>query len=448
MRAHASVREPEGAGIMIESDRRRFLRSLAAAALVGPSMRSDSAAAPSASAVRWTAVQALIDRHVGAGKVAGAIAGLSLGGRASTAYLSGGTLAFDSLVRIGADSIWRIYSMSKPVTGIATLALIEDGALELDQPVAEVLPALGSLRVAIDINKGLDARPATRVMTIRHLLTHTSGFSYWTPNTAAGLLPTAYRDRGITPGNFGVGLKRPGYGPQANGLREMIARLAELPLAFEPGTAYLYSLGLDVMGAVIERVTGQTLDRFLRDRIFLPLDMVSTGFQVAARDTGRLTTNYWMTPDGIRTYDAAATSAFLQPPTLLSGGGGLVSTARDFARFGQMLLAEGTLGTVRILKAATVRRALSNLLPPGVVYPEGGGLGAGGWVALPGYGKFRPPGSFGWGGAAGTVWWIVPTTQMSVFFMTQHMPPHPFPVYDELRTAVEADLAASVPRHP
>jgi CubicO group peptidase (beta-lactamase class C family) len=219
----------------------------------------------------------------------------------------------------------------------------------------------------------------------------------------------------------------------------MVERVAALPLASEPGTVWRYSIGLDVMGAVIERITGQAFDVFLRERVFDPLDMRSTGFQVAPQDAARLTTNYAGTGEPL---DPAATSAWLQPPTLMAGGGGLVSTARDLARFGEMLLGDGALGSVRVMKVATARLARSNLLPSGVSYPDGGGFGAGGRVVVAAGGhKFGPPGSFGWGGAAGTLWRIDPARQANLVFTIQHMPPHPFDLYEAVGAAVETDLA-------
>jgi CubicO group peptidase (beta-lactamase class C family) len=287
----------------------------------------------------------------------------------------------------------------------------------------------------------MESRPAVNTMTMRHLLTHTSGLSYWTPLSGVGALPTAYRERGITPGNYGAGLRRPGYGPQASSLVEMVQRVAELPLACEPGTAWNYSIGPDVMGLVIERVSGKSFDVFLRERLFEPLEMSSTGFQVAPSSAERLTTNYTVTPEGLKPGDTGAASVWLQPPTLLAGGGGLVSTARDFARFGAMLLGDGALGRVRVLKAETARLARSNLLPAGVVYAGGGGFGAGARVVLPGSGdRFGSAGTFGWAGAAGTVWWIDPARRGNTVFMTQFMPPNAYPVQDEVSAAIEADV--------
>lgn len=300
-------------------DRRHFLTALAGAALAHRAPRSF---AQTAASIRpWPTVQKLLDEYVGTRKVAGAVAALSYGGT-PLAYLAAGRIAFDSPAPFDENSICRIYSMTKPVTGVAAMTLLEEGKLGLDQPVRDVIPEWRALRVAIDPNKSLASRPATRTMTMRHLLTHTSGLAYWAPFAGAGPLPAAYRERGITPGNYGTRLNRPGYGPQASDLVDMIKRLAELPLAAEPGTAWQYSIGLDVMGLVIERISGKSLDVYFRERIFDPLQMESTGFQVRASQAARLTTNYDVTPEGLRPTDARESSAWLQPRTLPAGGAG------------------------------------------------------------------------------------------------------------------------------
>jgi CubicO group peptidase (beta-lactamase class C family) len=320
--------------------------------------------------------------------------------------------------------------MTKPVTGIAAMLLIEAGKLRLDQPVTDILPELRGLQVAIDPAAGLDARPATQAMTMRHLLTHTSGLAYWTPGTATDALAKAYRERGVTPGNYGARLTRPGFGPQAAGLEDMVKRLASLPLAADPGTTWRYAIGLDVMGLIIERASGQSLEAFFRERIFAPLKMASTGFQVPAGAAARLTTNYDVTPNGIVPGDARASSVWLAPAPLPAGGGGLVSTAHDFARFSRMLTGDGALDGVRVLKADAVRRACSNLLPADVAY-EGGGFGAGMRVRTDGADR----GELGWQGAASTYWRTQPSTGRLVLFMAQFMPPLAYPMWDEVSAA-------------
>ena len=389
----------------------------------------------------WPAVQRLIDGYVADRKFPGVAVALTYHG-SPPAYLTAGTIAFDSTQRFDEHSICRIHSMTKPVTGIAAMRLVEDGRIRLDQPVADVVPELASPRVAIDLQQGLESRPAVKTMTMRHLLTHTAGFSYWTPLSGDDALPSAYRQRGITPGNYGSwGLSRPGYGPQAKGLVDMVERLAALPLASEPGTAWQYSVGLDVMGLVIERVTGKRFDVFLRERLFEPLRMDSTGFQVRPGDVGRLTTNYQITREGPQVRDPAATSVWLQPSSLLAGGGGLVSTARDFARFGEMLLGEGTLEGTRVLRPATARLARSNLLPPGATHP-GGGYAAGSRLVGPGLrSDLGSPGTLSHGGAAGTLWLVDFERRGNFVFMSQHMPPGTYPIWEESTAAIAADLA-------
>jgi CubicO group peptidase (beta-lactamase class C family) len=342
------------------------------------------------------------------------------------------------------DSLWRIKSMTKQATGAAAMMLIEDGVLALDQPVAEILPALRSMRVAVDPERSLASRPAERSITIRHLLTHTSGFSYWIPSLGEGLLPRAYRERGITPGNYyPAKLNQPGYGRQARGLAEMVERLAELPLAFEPGTAWRYSVGADVLGAVIERITGG-FEAFLQERLFTPLAMSSTGFQVTARNAARLTSNYEAGPAGPVLLDPGPASVFLRPTTLPAGGAGLVSSARDFMRFGLMLLHGGALRGARVMRPETARLVTSNLLPEGVVsgatISGARGFGAGGAVVLPGDSSpFGTPGSYGGGGAANTLWGLDPQRRLVWLFMSQHMPAERRSLA-EVAAAIESDL--------
>ena len=423
-------------------DRRSFLQCACAGAVLAtlPSCARYQARRPR---TRWTAVEALIQRYLAEGKYPGAIAGLSYGG-SPPQYVSSGTLAFDSPQRVDEDSLWRIKSMTKQVTGVATMMLIEDGVLALDQPVAEILPALRSMRVAIDPETSLASRPAERLITIRHLLTHTSGFSYWIPSAGEGLLPRAYRERGITPGNYyPAKLDQPGYGPQARGLAEMVARLAELPLAFEPGTAWRYSVGPDVLGAVIERITGG-FGAFLQERLFTPLAMSSTGFQVMARNAARLTSNYETRSSGRVLLDPGPTSVFLRPPTLPAGGAGLVSSARDFMRFGLMLLHGGVLHGARVMRPETARLATSNLLPEGIisgaVISGARGFGAGGAVVLPGDNSpFGAPGNYGGGGAANTLWGLDRHRGGVWLFMSQHMPAERRPL-TELPAAIDSDL--------
>ena len=423
-------------------DRRSMLRSGSAAALL--------AALPACVSLegtlrqRWPAVQALLDGLIAEGKFPGALVAMSFGGGAPR-YVAAGRLAFDSSRPVDEDSLWRIKSMTKQVTGVATMQLVEDGRLSLDQPIGDILPALRDLRVAVDPEAGLESRPARRPVTIRHLITHTSGLSYWIPSTGEGLLPRLYRERGITPGNYySSRLNQPGYGPQANGLAEMVERLAGLPLAFDPGTRWLYSTGPDVIGAAIERIAG-SFGNFLRERIFEPLDMRSKGFHVAARDAPRLTSNYSVTAAGPELLDPGASSVFLRPPRLAAGGAGLVASARDFMRFAAMLVGGGALDGTRVMESETARQVITNLLPQGVSASGrtgASGFGAGGAVVLPGDDSiFGPAGCYGGAGAAGTAWAMDPARRAILLILTQHMPPTDlFRIQRDVAAAIGSDL--------
>jgi CubicO group peptidase (beta-lactamase class C family) len=421
-------------------DRRQFVATLAGAALPLGVTRLAFGQASAPAGLSWLALRKLLANYVGAKKLAGATVAVA-DGAAPLTYLTAGRIALDSDTAFDEHSVCRVYSMTKPVTGLAAMLLIEAGKLRLDQPVGDVVPELRAPLVALDPNKGLDARPATQTMTMRHLLTHSAGLAYWTPLQDTDALSAAYRARGITPGNYGAGLRRPGYGPQAVGLDDMVRRLAELPLAAEPGTVWRYSVGLDVMGLVIERVSGKPLDTFTMERLFEPLNMASTGFQVPAAAVSRLTTNYTVTPNGLVPLDPRETSVFLKPSTLLAGGAGLVSTARDFARIGAMLIGDGELDGVRVMKPETARLARSNLLPAAVRY-AGGGDGAGMRVAAGGKTPHDAAGAVSFNGAAGTMWLVDPARRFNFVFMSQFMPPTSYPVWTEVDTALEADRAS------
>ena len=425
-------------------DRRHFIQSaMASVACLLWSVRGLAAER------QWTAIRNLIDGYVADKKMAGASAAISYGGAPAT-YLAAGSIALDSKKPFDEDSICRVYSMTKAVTGIATMLLVDDGKLSLDRPVADVLPEWRALRIARDRRKSLESHPAAKSMTIRHLLTHMSGLGDWAPSAGSDPLTLAYRERGITPGNRGIRLKRPGYGPQAVDLNDMVQRVADLPLVAEPGATYLYSsVGYAALGLAIERVSGSSFDKYCQERIFGPLRMTSTGFRVTREQVERLTTNYDVTATGLSVTDAAESSAWLEQPTLIDAAGGVVSTARDFARFGAMVLNDGRLGDVELLRRATARVARSNLLPAGVVAPSNvmpaevahnSGYGAGMRVALAAQSAkpFQSAGSVSHGGAAGTLWFADPTHKGTLVFMTQTMPPDPERAA-ALLNAVEAD---------
>ena len=408
---------------------------------------------------RWPALQRTLDEFVAERSGSGVSVAICYGDGTPN-YPHAGTLAFDTAAPFDENSICRVYSMTKNVTRIATLLLVEDGKISLDQPAASVLPEFAQLRVMIDPEKGLDSRPAKNVMTMRHLITNTSGLGNWTPGSDSGEeLHKLYRERGITPGNFGAGLKRPEYGAQAPSMDEMVRRVAELPLSYEPGTVLHYSIGFDVMALVIERVTGKPYGDFLEERLWHPLRMTSTGFMVAPKDARRLTTNYDATgrnsmtavdapPDprlpatwGVT--DDRATSDWLKPPRLLAGGASLVSTAHDFMRYTLMLKNEGALDKTRVMTIETASLATGDIHPPGVADPNES-VGAGTRALLRGA-PVIPPGMVGGGGAAATLFWIDKARNGAVVFMAQAMygGPARSPFQKRLFAAIEADLAAA-----
>jgi len=335
------------------------------------------------------------------------------------------------------DAIFRIYSMSKPVTSVALMTLYEHGHFQLDDAVHKHIPAFRDLRVFEGGNLGAFAtRPCARAMTIRDLLTHMSGLTY-------GFMERTNVDRAY---------RRLDIGNRDVPLAQMIEQLAKLPLEFSPGTAWNYSVATDVCGHLIERISGRPLDAFLREEIFAPLGMHDTGFFVPAEKLDRLATNYSRRADkSLQIEDDAAASAYAAKPAFLSGGGGLVSTAADYLRFCQMLLNRGELDGRRILGRKTIELMTQNHLPgnrdiaslnPGgqfsqVIY-DGVGFGLGFSVAID-LARAQTVGSLGeyaWGGAASTAFWIDPAEELIVIFMTQFMPSGTFNFRGQLKSIV------------
>lgn len=376
----------------------------------------------------YPATAAFIEGFVDRRELAGTLAAIGKGQGALDVF-GAGTQAMDSARAVDGDTIWRLYSMTKPVTGIAAMILIEEGKLKLDQPIADILPAFAKMKVQNTPDGSLtDVRDATTLITVRHLLTHTAGLGYGI--VQKGPLRDAYNEQGILGGQVSR-LPIPGLpaSKPAPSLAEFADRLAKLPLVHEPGTQWSYSVGLDLLGRVIEVVSGQPFDLFLKARLFDPLGMKSTGFQVAAADVGRLSTNYAPFGGALLPIDPATSSIYLDKPPIPYGGGGLVSTARDYDRFLAMLLGEGETDGLRILKPETARLAMSNLLPAGAStknsFVEGEGFGAGGRVSLP----TSPTGEgvFGWGGAAGTIGFVDRKRGCRVGGYAQYMPAEALP---------------------
>jgi len=406
------------------------------------------AAAP-ATASPLPATQALYDSYVAANKMPG-IVGAFGGGDLPTVFVSAGKIATDAnAAPAGPDSLWRVYSMTKPITAMAAMILIEEGKMKLDQPVSDFLPAFKTMRVQLNENT-IDSRPAVRPITIRNLLTHTAGLGY--NIITKGPLLQLYMDKGITPGQVNAAMEVDARKTRPTSLQEFADRVASVPLIADPGTKWSYSIGLDLMGAVIEKASGMRFDAFVQQRIFDPLKMKSSYWTVPASEVGRLSTNYAFLPgDKLFALDPAATSAYLSPPSFPYGGAGLVMSARDYDTFLHMLQNYGELDGVRIMKPETAKLAMSNLLPAGVEFggvagATGGtagpkmGYGAGGSVVLEDKANSMGAGTYGWGGAAGTAAWVNPVKKIRGTIMVNYFPADKWPIRDETVKALISDM--------
>ena len=414
--------------------RRGALTALAGASLIGC-----STATQSSSTARFASTQALIDRYIAERKLAGVSVAVKARG-AALAYLNSGTLALDTPAPAGADSLYRIYSMTKPITGIAALLCVEDGTLRLDQPIADFIPEFASLQVLT--GEGDATRPARTQITPRHLLTHTSGLTYHFFGTP---LANRYVAAGLTPDGPTPILGPDGSPPPTN-LDDFATRLATMPLDFEPGTSYQYAVGLDLLGVVIQRASRMPFEDFLQARIFNPLGMDDTGFYVPASDIARLTSNYLVQEDrSLRVVDDRAASPYAAP-SMPYGGAGLVSSTADYARFCAMLLGRGASGRVRIAREETIALATSNLLPAGVDTSAIGraDFGAGMQIVTTASATAgeEPAGSFGWSGAAGTHMWVDPANDIYAVLMVQHLPYNAYNLSSEFRRAIYADATS------
>jgi CubicO group peptidase (beta-lactamase class C family) len=306
------------------------------------------------------------------------------------------------------DSIFRIYSMSKPITGVAMMILFEEGKWQLNDPVSKYIPEFANLKVySTDATNNMVLKDQAHPVTMRELMSHSGGFTYgFFSNTAVDKLQ---RDADLLNVN--------------NTLDEFIKRVAKLPLNAQPGTEWHYSISVDIQGYIVQKLSGMPFEEFLEKRVFKPLGMVDTGFYVPKEKLNRLAEFYIYDKDGKLTPEHAGFNHdFGAKPTLSSGGGGLVSTATDYMRFCQMLANGGQLDGVRILSPLTVELMRTNVLPPNIpILAPGAGFGldfaiytdpaaAGGY-----YGK----GSYWWGGAAGTWFWIDPVNDVIVVGMIQ-----------------------------
>ena len=425
-------------------DRRQIMGSIAAAALMTGTGRVGARTADPG----FGNVKALIDRYVAQGHVPGAVVAIVAPGRHAPQFIVAGKTAFDGGAAMTPDTLFRIYSMTKPITAMALMQQVAIGKLRLDQPIADILPEFAAMQVLVDPARNLDSRPAKTPITVRHLITHTAGLSY--SISGNGPLEKEYRRLGLLPGIGSAG-RVPGDG-EIPDLQGFTRALATLPLHAEPGTGWRYSVALDLAGGLLERLTGKPFDAVLTSQLFGPLGMNSTGFSVAPTDLPRLSSNYaWVRPDQTPLdkpvlIDGPGRSDWLGPQGLLAGGAGLLSSARDYVRFGQMLLDDGRFGGRLVMPRATAQLALSNLMPDGVFFEKTQGFGAGGRSTLfdtrarP---DGTPAGSYGWGGAAGTQFQVDRARGLAVVVMVQFLPSQRWPLGREMQTAFNSDLVAS-----
>ncbi|WP_242096923.1 serine hydrolase domain-containing protein [Sphingomonas sp. CROZ-RG-20F-R02-07] len=391
---------------------------------------------------RLAAIDAMLaERYVASGKLPNAQLLVAREGR--IAHFSSTGAAREQGAPVDETSLFRIASMTKPITSVAFMMLVEAGKVALDTPVHHILPEFAKLSVYQGGGAGVpfSTRPLAEPMRMVDLLRHTAGFTYGFQNRTN--VDAAYR----------AGKIESWHGN--HDLDGFVAALAELPLEFSPGQSWNYSVATDVLGAVVQRVSGMPLDRFFAERIFAPLGMDDTGFTVPADKVDRLTDCYTFDPiKGRVMLDRGAASAWSRPPQLLSGGGGLVSTALDYHRFCTMCLNGGTLDGARILGRKTLELMTRNHLPgqsdlasmSKSLFSEATNAGTGfglGFAINDDVAKTMIPGSQGeyyWGGMFSTAFFVDPVERVTMVFMTQLAPSSLYPIRRELKTMIYAAL--------
>ena len=395
------------------------------------------------SATRLGRIGDLMRRYVDGGKLAGTVSLVSR--RGQVVYFDDyGQRDREAGAEMTLDTLFRIYSMTKPITSVAALMLYEDGHFLLDDPIANFLPAFADVQVCVGMDPtGMRLACPERPPTVRDLMRHTAGLSYgWHHDTP---VDQAYRDAKMDQRQYS--------------LTEGVDMLAKLPLVYHPGTAWRYSFATDVLGRLVEVWSGEALDEFLQRHIFGPLGMTDTAFQVAPEKIDRFAACYTLPNNSgfvadasapspadakLLLMEAPATSRFAKPPIFLSGGGGLVASTGDYLRFCQMLLNGGVLDGARILGRKTVELMTMNHLPPELIpiavsIPDPGagfGLGVKVLVDQAASGRLGSPGMYGWGGAATTTFWIDPAEEIIGIFMTQFMPSGYYPVTTQFQRTV------------
>ncbi len=381
----------------------------------------------------------LQSRYIDSGRLPGALTLIARGGE--VAHMSVlGKADVERGAPLKEDTLFRIYSMTKPITSVAIMMLFEEGKIALDDPVEKYIPAWKNMGVYAAGQPGAFQTTRTeRPMQVVDLLRHTSGLTYGFQNRTT--VDATYRKLNV--------------GRREASLETFVEELSKIPLEFSPGTAWNYSVSTDVLGYLVQVVSGMSFPQFLQTRLFDPLGMTDTGFQVRAADVGRFAACYNAKPGGGMTLaDDPTKSEYLTAPVGPSGGGGLVSTASDYLKFTQMLLNGGRSGEVRYLSRKTIELMTANHLPGGQdltqlsrsLFSEATNAGIGfglGFAVNIDPPQVLVPGSYGehyWGGAASTAFWIDPEEDLTVIFMTQLLPSSTYPIRRELRTLVYSAL--------
>jgi CubicO group peptidase (beta-lactamase class C family) len=373
-------------------------------------------------APRLAKLDAYMTKAVADGRVAGMITLLARHGQI-VAEKSYGYRNLATQAPMSRDTIFRLYSMSKPITGVAMMMLFEEGRWRLDDPVTRYVPEFKALKVTTgkDPDGHLVLEDPKRPPTMRQLMSHTAGFGYGLADEHP--VDKLYREKRVL---------------GANGLADMIARTAEIPLMYQPGTRWYYSSAVDIQGYIVEKLSGQKFGEFLQQRIFKPLKMTDTAFYVPREKASRLAAVYVGNSKTGKIEEAknlfgSEMPTYLEPPALESGGGGLVGTITDYARFAQMIANKGELDGVRILSPASVEMMGTNMLPkevlargdglPGSRFDEAIGFGLDFMVVTDPRvaGTLEGKGSMSWGGAAGTWFWVDPTNDLIFVGMIQRM---------------------------
>ncbi|KHK89845.1 serine hydrolase domain-containing protein [Novosphingobium malaysiense] len=361
-------------------------------------------------------LRADVEKAVAEGKIPGAIAIIAKDGkivsRARYGYANVATRK-----PLAEDTLFRLYSMSKPITSVVVMKLAERGLLDIDAPVSRYLPELKDMRVYVsgDVDH-MKTKPAEHEITTAELLSHSSGIVYhFTGNTP---VHQYYRKHGVlrdTP----VG-RLPGDGEPAHSLEQLVTRIGKAPLLFEPGERFHYSYSTTVLGLLVQRITGKRLDEALADELFLPLGMTDTGFFVEDQDLSRFPVLYKFTESGLEPVETPQDSDYRDHDRLLDGGGALVSTAADYLRFAEMLANGGSLDGVRILSPQSIKRMFTPRVPMGRFSPYPMEFGLGFAIGTPETEKndLIPAGSYSWSGSGNTYFFVNPQHNSVGLFMT------------------------------